>query len=123
MKQKKISFHIYPKLNVLKFQDTSHFLNRINNSFKQKNSNKKLLKSIIIKYQKDNSKSKINSLFFPEIYNFGNNSISKIKKTKHIRRNENKTITYKNNIFTSNKSNYKDFFNVGVIIKHKKIKI
>ena len=123
VKQKKISFHIYPKLNVLKFQDTSHFLNRINNSFKQKNSNKKLLKSIIIKYQKDNSKSKINSLFFPEIYNFGINSISKIKKTKHIKRNENKTITYKNNIFTSNESNYKDIFNIGEIIKHKKIKI
>lgn len=119
VKQKKISFHIFPKLNVLKFKDTSQFLNKINNSFKEKNSNIKLLKEIIINYQKNHNKRKINSLYFPEIYNFSINTISNIKKTKYDKRNENKSIN--NNIISTSKgSNYKDIFKIEKIIKHKK---
>ena len=123
VKQKKISFHIFPKINALKFKETSQFLNRINNSFKEKNVNKKLLKEIIINYQKNHNERKINSLYFPEIYNFNINTISHIKRTKYDKRNVNKSMN-NNIIFTSKGANVTDIFKIEKIIKqYKKIKI
>ena len=106
----------------LKFKDTSQFLNKINNSFKEKNSNIKLLKEIIINYQKNHNKREINSLYFPEIYNFSINTISHIKRTKYDKRNVNKSMN-NNIIFTSKGANVTDIFKIEKIIRHKKSKI
>ena len=121
IKQKKISFSIKPKVNKLKFKDTSLFISRINNSLKEEYFSKKIIKGIIINYQKNNNEKKINSVNFRKINKFNVNNIPPIKKIKT--RNKTKSINCRNGFYTQKKTKDKDTLNIEDIIKFRKIKI
>ena len=121
IKQKKISFTIKPKVNKLKFKDTSLFISRINNSLKEEYFSKKIIKGIIINYQKNNNEKKINSVNFRKINKFNVNNIPPIKKIKT--RNKTKSINCRNGFYTQKKTKDKDTLNIEDIIKFRKIKI
>ena len=119
IKQKKISFSIIAKLNIIKFKETSNFISKINKSIKEKLNTKKLIKAIIINYHKENNERKINSLNFPKINKFTANTISNLK-TKNIKFNKNKNeiMNYRNIGLTTKKTIFKNSLKMSDIFKH-----
>ena len=120
IKQKKISFSIIAKLNIIKFKETSNFISKINKSIKEKLNTKKLIKAIIINYHKENNERKINSLNFPKINKFTANTISNLK-TKNIKFNKNKNeiMNYRNIGLTAKKTIFKNSLKMSDTFKHK----
>ena len=120
IKQKKISFSIIAKLNIIKFKETSNFISKINKSIKEKLNTKKLIKAIIINYHKENNERKINSLSFPKINKFTANTISNLK-TKNIKFNKNKNeiMNYRNIGLTAKKTSFKNSLKMSDTFKHK----
>ena len=120
IKQKKISFSIIAKLNIIKFKETSNFISKINKSIKEKLNTKKLIKAIIINYHKENNERKINSLSFPKINKFTANTISNLK-TKNIKFNKNKNeiMNYRNIGLTAKKTIFKNSLKMSDTFKHK----
>ena len=125
VKQKKIRFSIKPKINIIKFKETSLFISRIYNSVKEKSNTKTLIKEIIINYQKNKNKNdrKTNSLNYPDIYKFGINNFTDIKRIKINKKNKNITKNFRKDYITSTKLKLRDSFNIADIFRHKKIKI
>ena len=121
VRQKKISFSIIAKNNIIKFKDTSNFLSTINNTIKDKINKRKLIKDIIINYQKENNERKTNSLNFPEINKFSVNTINSLKRKNYISLNKNKIMNYRNFDLIAKKTVYKDTLKISDIFKHKKI--
>ena len=119
IKQKKISFSIIAKLNIIKFKETSNFISKINKSIKEKLNTKKLIKAIIINYHKENNERKINSLSFPKINKFTANTISNLK-TKNIKFNKNKNdiMNYRNIGLTAKKTIFKNSLKMSDTFKH-----
>ena len=122
IKQKKISFSIIAKLNIIKFKkfkETSNFISKINKSIKEKLNTKKLIKAIIINYHKENNERKINSLNFPKINKFTANTISNLK-TKNIKFNKNKNeiMNYRNIGLTTKKTIFKNSLKMSDTFKH-----
>ena len=120
IKQKKISFSIIAKLNIIKFKETSNFISKINKSIKEKLNTKKLIKAIIINYHKENNERKINSLSFPKINKFTANTIFNLK-TKNIKFNKNKNeiMNYRNIGLTTKKTIFKNSLKMSDTFKHK----
>ena len=121
VRQTKISFSIIAKNNIIKFKDTSNFLSTINNTIKDKINKRKLIKDIIINYQKENNERKTNSLNFPEINKFSVNTINSLKRKNYISLNKNKIMNYRNFDLIAKKTVYKDTLKISDIFKHKKI--
>ena len=105
----------------IKFKDTSNFLSTINNTIKDKINKRKLIKDIIINYQKENNERKTNSLSFPEINKFSVNTINSLKRKNYISLNKNKIMNYRNFDLIAKKTVYKDTLKISDIFKHKKI--
>ena len=89
-KQKRISFSIFPKNNMIKFKDLSQFLSEIKNSLKEHMKEKTLLKGIITNYHKNNKERSLNINFTEDkklnIMNIKSNCYSqrnKIRKTRN----------------------------------------
>ena len=122
-KQKRISFSIFPKNNMIKFKDLSQFLSEIKNSLKEHMKEKTLLKGIITNYHKNNKERSLNINFTEDkklnIMNIKSNCYSqrnKIRKT----RNKNELI---NKFLTERKSIKRDNINIEDIFSHKSLKM
>ena len=123
VRQKKNKFSIIPKINIIKFKDTSEFINTINNSIKEKLNTKRLIKEIIINYQKKKNQRELNSLNFPIINKFKSKTNSIFKTKAHKKDRNNKLIKYRNYLLTEKKPIIKYSFKVEDFFKHKKLKL
>ena len=121
VKQKKIRFSILSKMKIIKFKNTSQFISKINNSVKEKNDSKNLIKEIIINYQNHHHERKTNNLNFPQIYKMRINTINNNKRIKSKKKN--KSMNYRNFLLSHKKPTVEDKFLIEDILKHKKIKI
>ena len=123
VRQKKINFSIISKNNIIKFKDTSAFITSINNSIKEKLNSKRLIKEIIINYQKKNNQRLMNSLNFPTISKIHTKTDSIFKRKTYKKDRNNKLINNKNYLLTEKKPTIKNILKIEDFFKHKKIKL